>query len=233
MGASTVKVATYYEQVVRKKVGCRSNKSIKKGVTWEWETFGGMYTFVIIIWLNLDKHGDLYLTVRASIVFMSYEKRTSAEEHHTLWTYVTAPPLLTFFEFGRSARKAEKLATFISSLSIELLSHDSCTGMTPVLWSSLLRRRLRRSSILFSKDLAFSEISDGMESLSRDWLRRATCQPRRCLLGTLKRRRNDDDYQKFAVSRRSNKWFLWSWDTEARMKKKQSNDPRREEAEEK
>ncbi len=30
MGASTVKVATYYEQVVRKKVGCRSNKSIKK-----------------------------------------------------------------------------------------------------------------------------------------------------------------------------------------------------------
>ncbi len=30
MGASTDKVATYYEQVVRKKVGCRSNKSIKK-----------------------------------------------------------------------------------------------------------------------------------------------------------------------------------------------------------
>ncbi len=30
MGASTVKVATYYEQVVRKKVGCRSNKSINK-----------------------------------------------------------------------------------------------------------------------------------------------------------------------------------------------------------
>ncbi len=31
MGASTVIVATYYEQVVRKKVGCRSNKNIKKG----------------------------------------------------------------------------------------------------------------------------------------------------------------------------------------------------------
>ncbi len=30
MGASTVKVATYYEQVVRKKVGCRNNKSMKK-----------------------------------------------------------------------------------------------------------------------------------------------------------------------------------------------------------
>ncbi len=30
MGASTVKIATYYEQVVRKKKGCRSNKSIKK-----------------------------------------------------------------------------------------------------------------------------------------------------------------------------------------------------------
>ncbi len=30
MGASTVKVATYYELVVRKKVGCRSTKSIKK-----------------------------------------------------------------------------------------------------------------------------------------------------------------------------------------------------------
>ncbi len=30
MGASTVKVTTYYEQVVRKKVGCRSNKSTKK-----------------------------------------------------------------------------------------------------------------------------------------------------------------------------------------------------------
>ncbi len=49
MGASTVKVTNYYEQVVRKKVGCRSNKSIKKEVTWEWETFGGMYTLVIII----------------------------------------------------------------------------------------------------------------------------------------------------------------------------------------
>ncbi len=146
-------------------------------------------------------------------------------------------------------RKAEKLATFISSLSIELLSHDSCTRMTPVLWYSLLRRRLRRSSILFSKDLAFSEISDGMESLHRDWLRRATCQPRRCLLGALKNgnfgqeelarnlrrlgRRSDDSYQKFAVWRKSNRWLLWSWDTEARMKKKQSNDPRREEAEEK
>ncbi len=30
MGASTVKVTTYYEQVVRKKMGCRSNYSIKK-----------------------------------------------------------------------------------------------------------------------------------------------------------------------------------------------------------
>ncbi len=30
MGASTVKVATYYEQVVRKNVGGRSNKSFKK-----------------------------------------------------------------------------------------------------------------------------------------------------------------------------------------------------------
>ncbi len=30
MGASTVKIATYYEQVVRKKVGCRGNKIIKK-----------------------------------------------------------------------------------------------------------------------------------------------------------------------------------------------------------
>ncbi len=30
MGASAVNVATYYEQAVRKKVGGRSNKSIKK-----------------------------------------------------------------------------------------------------------------------------------------------------------------------------------------------------------
>ncbi len=36
---------------------------------WEWETFGGMYTFVVIICLNLDKHGDLHLTVRASMLF--------------------------------------------------------------------------------------------------------------------------------------------------------------------
>ncbi len=85
MGASTVKVTTYYEQVVRKKMGCRSNYSIKKKeVTWEWETFGGMYTFVIIICLNLDKHGDLNLTVIASMLFMSYEKRTLVVEHHSL-----------------------------------------------------------------------------------------------------------------------------------------------------
>ncbi len=30
-------------------------KVSKKEVIWEWETFGGMYTFVIIICLNLDK----------------------------------------------------------------------------------------------------------------------------------------------------------------------------------
>ncbi len=44
MGASTFKVATYYEQVVRKKVGCRIIVS-KKEVTWEWETFGGCSYF--------------------------------------------------------------------------------------------------------------------------------------------------------------------------------------------
>ncbi len=85
-------------------------------VTWEWETFGGMYTFVIIICLNLDKHGDLHLTVRASIVFMSYEKRTLAEEHHSLWTYVTTPPLLTFFwiwSIGAKSRKVGDIYKFI------------------------------------------------------------------------------------------------------------------------
>ncbi len=45
--------------------------------------------------------------------------------------------------------------------------------------------------------------------------------------------KNDDNYQKCAVRRKSNRCFLWSWVTEARMKKKQSKDPRREEAEEK
>ncbi len=35
-------------------------KVSKKEVTWEWETVGGMYTFVIIICLKLDKHGDLH-----------------------------------------------------------------------------------------------------------------------------------------------------------------------------
>ncbi len=30
-------------------------KVSKKEVIWEWETFGEMYTFVIIICLNLDK----------------------------------------------------------------------------------------------------------------------------------------------------------------------------------
>ncbi len=50
-------------------------KVSKKEVTRELETFGGMYTFVITICLNLDKHGDLHLTVRASILFMSYEKK--------------------------------------------------------------------------------------------------------------------------------------------------------------
>ncbi len=83
MGASTVKIDTYYEQVVRKKVGCRSNKSIKK-VTWEWETFGGMYTSVIIVCLNSDKHHDLHLMVRASMVFTLYENRTLVVEHHSL-----------------------------------------------------------------------------------------------------------------------------------------------------
>ncbi len=121
-----------------------------------------------------------------------------------------------YFEFGRSARKAEKLATFMSSLSIELLSHDSCTRMIPVLLYSLLRRRLRRSSILFSKNPAFSEISDGIKSLRKNWLRRATCQPRRCLLGIFKtgehRAERACNYQKFAVSRKSSRWILWSWD---------------------
>ncbi len=60
-------------------------KVSKKEVMWEWETFWGLYTFIIIIiLLNLDKHGDLHLTARASMLFMSYEKRTLAEEHHSL-----------------------------------------------------------------------------------------------------------------------------------------------------
>ncbi len=54
------------------------------------------------------------------------------------------------------------------------------------MWYILVNRRLCRSSILLNKDLPFSEISGEMESLYRDCLRRATCQPQRCFLGTLK-----------------------------------------------
>ncbi len=61
-------------------------KVSKKEVTWEWETFGGMYTLVIIIWLNLDKHGDLHLTVRASIEFMSYDLQHTVRRHDISWS---------------------------------------------------------------------------------------------------------------------------------------------------
>ncbi len=81
MGASTVKIATYYEQVVRKKVGCRSNKSIKKR---SYVGVGDIRGDVHICNNNMIEFGDLHLTVRASMLFMSYEKRTLAEEHHSL-----------------------------------------------------------------------------------------------------------------------------------------------------
>ncbi len=58
MDASTVKGTTYYVQVVRLRWSVEVIKVSKKELTSEWEMFGGMYTFVIIMYLNLNKQGD-------------------------------------------------------------------------------------------------------------------------------------------------------------------------------
>ncbi len=65
--------------------------------------------------------------------------------------------------------KIKKCSMFINSLPIKLLSHDSCTRTTCLLWYTLLCRRLRISPILLSNDLTFSEIHGGMGSLRWDW----------------------------------------------------------------
>ncbi len=49
MGASTVKVATYMNRLLERRWDLEVIKVSIKEDTWEWETFGGMYTFVIII----------------------------------------------------------------------------------------------------------------------------------------------------------------------------------------
>ncbi len=59
-------------------------KVSKKEVTSAWGIFGGIYTFVIITYLNLDKHGDLYLTVKASMLLALNENRSFVVDHHSL-----------------------------------------------------------------------------------------------------------------------------------------------------
>ncbi len=81
-----------------------------------------------------NKQWDLHFTVKDSILCALNENTILEEEQHLLWTYVTTPPFLTYFEFGRSARKVSDIYDFtVNWIAVPWLLHkyDSCVVVQP------------------------------------------------------------------------------------------------------